>query len=234
MYDDVRNHAFTRYGVPTGAAEIRRLREDATPDNFEACYALGLALQSASAADPSDEALHWFAAATLGDHPGGHYQMALYYRGLNDQGLASYHLEASAFQGFEPALKLAREWKIAGYLDFADDEEAIQLLEEGVSRGIHEARCQLAIRLTEGRGIQPDPHRVAALYAQGANGGHRGSMRGLAACYQSGYGVAADEDAAFHWYSEAAGAAIRKRGWRWAECTAWHSCLCWFEGGVDG
>jgi TPR repeat protein len=73
-----------------------------------------------------------------------------------------------------------------------------------VSRGIHEARYQLAIRLTQGQGIQPDPDRAAALYAQGAEGGHRGSMRGLGACYQSGYGVAADGDAALRWYTEAA------------------------------
>src|SRR6185369_3685787 len=85
--------------------EIARLREDATAGNPDACYALGLALQ-ANGPQSAPEALHWFATATMSDHPGGHYQMALHYKALNDQQQASYHIEAAAFQNFEPAVKL--------------------------------------------------------------------------------------------------------------------------------
>jgi hypothetical protein len=88
--------------------------------------------------------------------------------------------------------------------DDPPDDEALDLLEEGAAQGIDEARYQLAIRLTQGRGIESDPQRVAALYAQAANGGHPGAMYGLGACYEAGYGVAADPDAALHWYSAAA------------------------------
>ncbi|HEV3198119.1 MAG TPA: hypothetical protein VGZ73_09435 [Bryobacteraceae bacterium] len=101
-------------------AEISRLREAATPDNPEACYVLGLALKAIGTPAGSAEAVLWFAAASMGHHPGGHYQMALHCRNVDSRQLASYHIEASAFQEFESALRLMREWKAAGYLDSAN------------------------------------------------------------------------------------------------------------------
>ena len=93
--------------------EIRNLRREAVFENPEGCYRLGLALKATGTAEGMSEALQFFAAAGMSDHPGGYFEMALHYRRMGDLQLACYHLEASAFQHFEPAVQLLREWKRA-------------------------------------------------------------------------------------------------------------------------
>jgi TPR repeat protein len=87
---------------------------------------------------------------------------------------------------------------------FVDDDKAIELLEQAVLNDSNEARYQLAVRLTQGKGIEKDPERVVELYSQAAGDGHVPSMYGLGACFQNGYGIEQNEEEAICWLTAAA------------------------------
>jgi TPR repeat protein len=182
--------------------EFLRLREEATPDNAEACYALGSALLARNAA--SEEALGWFARAAAKEHPGGHYHMALHCRSHNEKGMAEYHIHAAAAGGYQAAVTALKDWRVSGYIDFDDDGEAVELLAEAAEAGSNEARYQLAVRLTKGQGAAEDPPRVAKLYLQAAEAGYVPAMHGLGTCYHRGYGIGHDGEKARYWLSKAA------------------------------
>jgi TPR repeat protein len=197
-------------------SEITRLRERAAPDNPAACYALGEALLALGQPASTGEALNWFATAAQQDHPGGHYRMALYYRASEEKEMAGYHIRSAADGGHPAAKKVLHAWQVSGFLDFDDDFDAIRALEEAVREGSNEARYQLAIRLTQGRGIFPDPRRVAALYTEAAQQGYVPAMHGLGACYLQGYGIGQDDAQAFKWFhgssrQELSGLLVRAR-----------------------
>lgn len=185
--------------------EITRLRDQATEENPAGCFTLGEALLAFDERTYAAEALDWFALAAHGEHPGGHYRLALHYSGPgNDPRMAAYHLEASAFERYWPAVKLLNAWKVEGKAEFENDDEANRLLEEAVTQGSNPARFQLAQRITKGRGIRKDPQRAAQLYAQAAEGGHPGAMHGIGVCYVQGYGLDRDTATAFQWFNRAA------------------------------
>ncbi|SPF55876.1 putative Beta-lactamase [Candidatus Sulfopaludibacter sp. SbA4] len=189
----------------TEPPEVARLRAEAGPENPEACCALGQALLALDSQAYAAEALNWFALSAFAGHPGGHYQLALHYHGPgNDRRMALYHLEAAAFQDYQPAVELLNAWKVEGLAAFASDDEAIRLLEAAAARGSNPARYQLAVRIAQGRGIAEAPRRVARLYRQAAQEGHMAAMHGLGACYRDGYGVPRDVREAFAWFTAAA------------------------------
>src|ERR1035438_5719293 len=83
--------------------EITRLRKEATTHNPAACYALGEALLALGQVKSTGEALNWFATAAQQEHPGGHYQMAIYYGASQEKGMAEFHIRAAGNGGHATA-----------------------------------------------------------------------------------------------------------------------------------
>ncbi|RYE07630.1 MAG: sel1 repeat family protein [Hyphomicrobiales bacterium] len=94
-------------------------------------------------------------------------------------------------------------WLARAYAKAERYDEALPLLEEGISGGNVLAETVLADLLIRGTGVEANPPRAIALYLNAAGSSFAPAQYGLGVAYAEGLGVAADSQAAIGWFRQA-------------------------------